>query len=343
MQLIYFRGVQQNFGDDLNAELWPRLLPNMFDEDACQGFLGIGTIIGMKMPPRATMHVFSSGAGYDPLAGWHPKRRIWCVRGPLTASLLGCTPDIALTDGAILAPSVFDGKETGPEWQVGVVPHWESLQFPGWEQACDQAGFRLISPIDTPARVIAALRASKLVLTESLHGAILADSLGIPWIPFISTRNVSTFKWVDWCLSVDVTFKPAMVPSPSVEAALAFGRPDRVRGEQVRAYDAQSALAEYHARVKTAGSRPATLSTTGYSRAAVIGGLRRVARRSPLVGRTLGFHPGRTAEALRRAARLAPTISRESLRASLRDRMLDCLWDLARLDAENKAAAYASA
>src|ERR1700733_3845761 len=181
MKLVYFRGKQLNFGDDLNGVLWPRLLPDLFDDMGAEGFLGIGTLIGMATPGCTRLHVFSTGAGYDAVDTWQTERQVWCVRGPITARLLG-------TDAA--------GR-----W-VGVVPHWQSLLFPGWQAACDAAGFRLISPIDTPERVHAAIGSVSLVLTESLHGAIFADTMGIPGGPFVTTRNVSALKWVDWCLSV---------------------------------------------------------------------------------------------------------------------------------------------
>ena len=116
MKLVYFHGQQPNFGDDLNGVLWPRLLPRLFDDAGSEGFLGIGTLIGMATPGCNRLHVFSTGAGYDPVDDWRIARQVWCVRGPITARLLGAERDAALTDGAILAPDVFappPGDPTG--------------------------------------------------------------------------------------------------------------------------------------------------------------------------------------------------------------------------------------
>jgi succinoglycan biosynthesis protein ExoV len=319
MKLVYFRGEQPNFGDDLNASLWPRLLPGLFDEQGTEGFLGIGTLIGMATPGCTRLHVFSTGAGYDAVDTWRTERQVWCVRGPITARLLGT--DAALTDGAILAPDFMSapaGDSTGRA--VGVIPHWESLHFPGWQAVCDAAGFRLISPIDTPERVHAAIGAVSLVLTESLHGAIFADTMGIPWIPFVTTLNVSALKWVDWCLSVGVDFAPVPLPPPSASAALAFGRPDQGRGEERLRFDAEAAMTEFRQRVDMHGAVPAAPGLGARVRA----GLKEAAR-SPLLSQALGYGPERTAARLVEAARLEPTLSAASRRADLRSAMLERL------------------
>ena len=321
MKLVYFRGKQPNFGDDLNAVLWPRLMPGLFDEQGAEGFLGIGTLIGMATPGCIRLHVFSTGAGYDAVETWRTDRRIWCVRGPVTARLLGT--GACLTDGAILAPEVLGPPPGDPTGRaIGVVPHWQSLHFPGWSAACAMAGFRLISPIDTPERVHAAIGSVSLVLTESLHGAIFADTMGIPWIPFVTTRNVSALKWVDWCLSVGVAFAPVPLPPPSAAAALTFGRPGRGTGDALLRFDAEAAMTEFRQRVAMHGAEPAAPGLAARARA----GLREAARRSPWVSRALGYGPGRTAARLADAARLQPTLSAASRRADLRSDMLERLW-----------------
>jgi succinoglycan biosynthesis protein ExoV len=320
MKLVYFRGKQLNFGDDLNGLLWPRLLPGLFDETGNEGFLGIGTLIGTTTPGCIRLHIFSSGAGYDAVDTWRTARKVWCVRGPITARLLGV--DAALTDGAILAPDVMRPPAGDPTGRaIGVIPHWQSLHFPGWDAACKAAGYRLISPIDTPERVHAAIGAVSLVLTESLHGAIFADTMGIPWIPFVTTRNVSALKWVDWCLSVGVTFTPVPVPPPSASAALAFGRPNRGTGDGPLHFDAETAMTEFSQRVAMHGAESVTPGLASRARA----GLREAARRSTVVSRALGYGPARTAARLVDAARLGPKLSAASRRAGLRSAMLERL------------------
>lgn len=323
MKLVYFRGKQPNFGDDLNAVLWPHLLPAMFEgSGGNEGFLGIGTLIGMPTPGCQRLHVFSTGAGYDLIRDWRVERKVWCVRGPITAKLLDVEDDAALTDGAILTPEVLRAPLPDATGRVvGVVPHWQSLHFPGWDDACKSAGFRLISPIDTPENVHAAIGGVSLILTESLHGAILADTMGIPWLPFITTKNVSALKWVDWCLSVDVEFTPMPLPPPSAAAALAFGRARAgVPGEPLR-FDAEAALVEFRQRV--------TQHAHEKGRPGLKLGLRKavgnLAQQSPAVNRALGFGADRTGSHLAALAKRAPNLSAASRRADLRSAMLERL------------------
>jgi succinoglycan biosynthesis protein ExoV len=331
MKLVYFRGKQLNFGDDLNGVLWPRLLPDLFDDMGAEGFLGIGTLIGMATPGCLRLHVFSTGAGYDAVDTWRTERKVWCVRGPITAKLLGV--DAALTDGAILTPEIMGPPPGDPTGRiVGVVPHWQSLHFPGWEVACRAAGFRLISPIDTPERVHAAIGSVSLVLTESLHGAIFADTMGIPWVPFVTTRNVSALKWVDWCLSVGVAFTPVPLPPPSAAAALAFGRPGGGDGKAPLRFDAEAAMTEFRQRVAmhavvslAAPQHHARAQAAPGLAARMRAGLQEAAQRSPAVSRALGYSPARTAARLAAAARLEPKLSAASRRADLRSAMLERL------------------
>ena len=334
MRLVYFSG-HGNFGDELNAVLWPRLAAEQFTAADRTGFLGIGTIIGMPTPECDFLHVFSSGVGYDRLAGWGVARRIWCVRGPLTAHMLGVDIGAALTDGAILAPSIITaeaGEGTGPAGAaaVGVMPHWQSLQAPGWQRACALAGFTLLDPVGEPAGVIRALLRMRLVLTESLHGAIIADSYGIPWIPICTSGNFSVFKWMDWCLSMEVGLAAVMVPPPSMDALLRFGRPATARWGDRVTFSTCDAVDEFDRRTSLAPAPAAPPGLPAQARALLRPAL---ARSGPLLGplgRLAGYAPARTAAHLTRAAQGPSTLSRAALRAQRREQMMQRLGEFRR-------------
>ncbi|UFN51298.1 polysaccharide pyruvyl transferase family protein [Roseomonas sp. OT10] len=317
MKLVYYRKHVPNFGDDLNPALWPALAPQLFDGDVEpeDGFVGIGTIIGMPCEPKR-LHVFSSGVGNDRPTGWSDKDvRYWCVRGPISARLLGLEADRAITDGAILTPLVegFPKAATGSGGTL-VVPHFETLDHPGWPEATKLAGYDLLDPRGTPQDVVAKIAGARLVLTESLHGAILADVYGIPWIAFATSKNFAVTKWVDWTLSLGSDFELTLVPPPDAGPLLAFGRPVAPFGRTVR-FGADDAMAHFDQRT---GDDPVTLVTR----------LKGVIKRSPLIRPLLGCSPGRTAEALQALARSPSQLSAEPVRRELRERMMQRLGEL---------------
>lgn len=323
MKLIYFRKDVPNFGDDLNAALWPALLPGFFDENPDQAFVGIGTIIGMPVAGSARLNIFSSGAGYDGLEGWRNRDvRPHCVRGPVTARLLGLDRDLALSDGAILTPLApgFPDAAGGGE-ETLVIPHFETMVHPGWDEVARLGGFGLVDPRGEPAAIVARIAQARLVLTESLHGAIIADSYGVPWIAFATSKNFGPTKWVDWRLSLGEELGFWVVPPPDARHLMRFGRAPWPIGVEV-AMDGEQAVAAFHARVAPAAAAP---------RPGFKAWVRSMPLAAPLARAWLGCSPARTAAALTTLSLTArPSGSRASVRASIQDRMLRRLDALAR-------------
>jgi succinoglycan biosynthesis protein ExoV len=54
------------------------------------------------------------------------------------------------------------------------------------------------------------------VLTEAMHGAIVADTLRVPFVPLVSSREISSFKWMDWTLSMDLPYRPIRLPASTL-------------------------------------------------------------------------------------------------------------------------------
>src|ERR1019366_6854573 len=60
---------------------------------------------------------------------------------------------------------------------------------------------------------------AKLVVAEAMHGAIVADTLRIPWIAVECSPEILPFKWVDWCQSMDLPYKPfQLLPTSAWDA-----------------------------------------------------------------------------------------------------------------------------
>jgi succinoglycan biosynthesis protein ExoV len=103
---------------------------------------------------------------------------------------------------------------------VAFFPHYNSVRFSRWRGACHQLGFSFIDAHGTPRQVLDALAGARLVLAEAMHGAIVADTLRIPWIPLVCSPEISSFKWTDWTMSLDLPYRPIAIPPSSAWEAL---------------------------------------------------------------------------------------------------------------------------
>jgi succinoglycan biosynthesis protein ExoV len=221
LKLTYYKKDVPNFGDELNEYIWPRLIDkSFFDEDASTLFVGIGSIIYDNYPADARKIVVGSGyAGYSPPPNAHDGT--WdfrFVRGPLTAETLGISPASVITDSAILIRAV---ETPAPDTAkaISFIPHFDSLERGLWREVCEIAGIHLIDPTAAPETVLAEIKASRLVITEAMHGAIVSDALRTPWIAVEPIHKSHRFKWFDWAKSLSITLRPhRLPPSNSLEA-----------------------------------------------------------------------------------------------------------------------------
>jgi succinoglycan biosynthesis protein ExoV len=220
MKLYYYRAPQGNFGDDLNGWLWEELAPGRWsDADDGDLFCGIGTIIGNAMPGAGRISVFSSGIGYRPVPAdfSSPRWSVQALRGPLTAAVVG-RPDLAVADGALLLSTLPRLKPlpSAQRRQTILIPHYEAMEEGPWADACALAGVELVDPRQCAHQVIGRIRQARLVIADSMHAAIIADTLRVPWVPVTSSPRINSFKWLDWTLSLDLPYEPVALPPISL-------------------------------------------------------------------------------------------------------------------------------
>jgi len=225
MKIYYYKHPSGNVGDDLNPWLWPKLLPQHFSgevhhqpnmslvDHSCQDslFIGIGTLLSTAIPAANAKAVFGSGTGYGS-AHRSDNARFYCVRGPLTAQRLELPAKTAITDSAaLLATLGFRAK--GKKYRYAFMPHHSSAEQGQWNTVCEDLGLHLINPSGTPQQVIDDILQTEVLITEAMHGAIIADTLRTPWIPVKSHDVILDFKWQDWCASLQMEYKPHVLPS----------------------------------------------------------------------------------------------------------------------------------
>lgn len=217
---IYFYSKDTNFGDAINAWLWDRLLPGCLDDDERARLSGIGSILNRSMPRAQRWVVFTSGVGYPPLPFGFGSE-IWnviSVRGPLSAAALGLPADAAVTDGAALIAGLPEYAPLPERERDGVVfvPHHKAEPSGAWRAVAEKAGVEYLSPLADSREVIARLRRATLVLADAMHAAIIADAMRVPWVPLTTSPQISTFKWMDWTLSMNVPYAPVALPPPTL-------------------------------------------------------------------------------------------------------------------------------
>jgi hypothetical protein len=221
MKLTYFTGTTPNFGDALNPWLWPRLLPAGFlDTDESELFLGIGSILWDHYPKTARKIVMGSGfGGYAAAPNVHDGTwEVAFVRGPRTAAYLELPPEKAICDSAVLLRAV---KLPPPAENIGVafMPHYHSFSRADWEKVCRRAGIRLIDPRDPVEKVLSEIQGARMLITEAMHGAIVADALRTPWLATLPIHAEKQGKWLDWSesLGIDLRRHP-LQPASLLEA-----------------------------------------------------------------------------------------------------------------------------
>jgi len=199
-----------NFGDELNLWIWPKLIPDIAESKDDGLLVGIGTVINDSL--FSTSHkvaIFGSGVGYGQTPKINESWRIYCLRGPRTASALQVNPELAVTDAALLVRSCYSSNNSNQDLEKSILfmPHWQTPRFL-WERACQQIGFTYVDPSDAIEDILLKISQAKFVITEAMHGAIVADALRVPWIPISTRPSINTFKWLDWCDSMQIEYKP---------------------------------------------------------------------------------------------------------------------------------------
>lgn len=193
-----------NMGDQLNELILEKCFGyevvrcSFLDGELC----AIGSCLGMytlhgTVPMRVRQringirkpHVSIWGTGFinysDSEGKFFKKDMEFCaLRGELTRKrveqMTGKKLDVPTADAGILASEVLE-EELGKCYDIGIIPHLCDLRDPKIEKLLKKyENARFISVKDEPVKVIQEIAKCRYILSSSLHGLIVADSLGIP-------------------------------------------------------------------------------------------------------------------------------------------------------------------
>jgi len=215
MKLLYHKG--ENFGDAINPMIFNRLFGALMEQNDGIEILGIGSILGHARPSQGCEKfiVFSSGfAGgdsstYGNVPELNDKFEIVCVRGKKTAKALGIEETYAIADGALLVSRLLDIPAQEKKYQYSYMPHVGSMNlYKNWPELVESLGIHFIDPTKDPMQVLKEMKQTEVLMTEAMHGAIIADSLQLPWLPIKTNQSINEFKWNDYLETVDLEYLP---------------------------------------------------------------------------------------------------------------------------------------
>jgi len=190
----------KNFGDRLNDYIFQGLTPLAFRVPVLKNLpdgtaLGVGTLLNYKMLSDCT--ILGSGTNGEQVPGIDLNYSF--VRGRLTAEKLKLPKKYSVGDTAFGVRGYFESLAGQQIHEIGIIPHYRNL--PVIE---DDRVIRVDMPY---AQFIKRVSQCKIILTEAMHGAILADCLRIPWAPVsIDSERypISRFKWNDFASVLDI-------------------------------------------------------------------------------------------------------------------------------------------
>ncbi len=187
-----------NFGDDLNPWLWEALLARRvrLASKGTPHVLGMGSILETAAP-----HSLVAGSGFLRPPGSSAKVHcgVLSVRGRLSAAHVD--GPCLLGDPGVLVNVAFPAP-AGDRSRIAVVPHVSELAR---ALRSVPSGVEVIDVRRHPLEVIRSIGACRRVLSQSLHGLIVADAYGVPnaWIAPSECMVGGRFKFDDYYSTTD--------------------------------------------------------------------------------------------------------------------------------------------
>ncbi len=175
-------------------------------------FVGVGSLLNHHIPEQPRKIVLGSGVAYGDVPKVDEKWSIYAVRGPRSADALGLDRRHAITDSGILVRAA-DIPRKEKNYPVSFFSYHQSAELIDWDRPCESAGIHHIDPSGDVEDILDQVMRTEVLITEAMHGAIVADALRVRWIPVKIFHSLNSFKWMDWCESLGMEYKPHELPS----------------------------------------------------------------------------------------------------------------------------------
>ncbi|MCA8991733.1 MAG: polysaccharide pyruvyl transferase family protein [Planctomycetaceae bacterium] len=221
----------RNFGDELSRLVVQHLSRRWVDWAPVESshMTAIGSLLATHLHSQEMWDnyrgvVWGSGAMFAGDQIRLPLARVCAVRGQSTLEQVasGMSIPTAVGDPGLFAHELISSHPQNKSL-LGIVPHWSDREHPFFRSAVAQhPDVRLIDPCNDPLTVIQQIAGCQQVLSSSLHGLVVADSLGIQnrWMRFDSGHEEiagsSLFKFHDYFTLWDDEPQTPFSPQPQL-------------------------------------------------------------------------------------------------------------------------------
>ena len=231
----YWYRKQANFGDLITPALLEYYgFTPVFSRPSKARLAGAGSILE-HLPEDFTGVILGSGFILESSSMSFSRATILALRGELSRQRTGAAGKPALGDPGLLASEIMP-RRAQKKFALGVVPHYLEKSNPVLCQLIARLGHdaTFIDPQEEPLAVFSAIDQCEHILSSSLHGLIVADSLAIPncWIAADNLWG-GRFKFDDYYSAFGIKREPASLTGrESLAQLLALAEPapgDRIR------------------------------------------------------------------------------------------------------------------
>jgi hypothetical protein len=177
-------GPHGNFGDEITKVI----IENIYHKKVrwaepwdCQ-MIGAGSLLSdvFKRKKENKPIVWTSGfLEDDKLLLSNDDFEFIAVRGKLSENRIKTAGELKLGDAGLLASFISNEGNT-KKYRLGVIPHYVDLGSDFVSKIRHDTNVKIINPTDNVYDIIDDIQSCEAILSSSLHGLIVSDSLGVP-------------------------------------------------------------------------------------------------------------------------------------------------------------------
>lgn len=175
-----------NFGDEITR----LLIKKLFNVDTVWAttkecdMIGAGSILAESYETKGENKPFVWGSGFirdDKLRVSMNDFKFCSVRGTSTRSRIdGSGKDLPLGDPGLLASYLLPGGGTKRIHKIGILPHYKDVDTEFMRVLSNRKDIYIIDATWPCEKVIEAIASCEALISSSLHGLIVGDSVGTP-------------------------------------------------------------------------------------------------------------------------------------------------------------------